>query len=136
MPHAFSNMNHTLIQMIKYTTWKKSQFVFNDVKIYFTFIFFCRIKSNMLWWNLVGLNPLPPNQHVSFGYEFFELAIFIGKKWKKSWKLKEKCKQQTNLPKIWKEKMLLLMNKFFKIIIIIPTLNTQTIPTSTKVFYI
>jgi hypothetical protein len=40
------------------------------------------------------------------------------------------------LPKIWKEKMLLLMNKFFKIIIIIPTLNTQTIPTSTKVFYI
>jgi hypothetical protein len=43
-------------------------------------------------------------------------------------KIQEKCKQQKNCQKFeitnFKEKRLLLMNKFFKVILIIPALNT------------
>jgi hypothetical protein len=43
-------MNHTLIQMINYTTWKKSQiFLYTyiniyDVRIYFIFVSFGEVK--------------------------------------------------------------------------------------------
>jgi hypothetical protein len=66
---------------------------------------------------IVGLSPHSPpqhhNQHIVLVSNFLNLAIFVGKKRKQKIEI-------TN----FKEKYLLLMNKFY-VIIIIPTLNKK-----------
>jgi len=59
-----SNTNHTLIQMINYTTWKKSLYIYIYIssssssssylwcKNIFYFHFLCKNKSNIIWWKI------------------------------------------------------------------------------------
>jgi uncharacterized membrane protein YqgA involved in biofilm formation len=67
-------------------------------------------------------SPLSPT--FFFGFKFPNLAILVGKKMGKIVQIQEKMKKKFQKFEIRNKKRLLLKNKFLKIIIIIPTLNT------------
>jgi hypothetical protein len=89
-----NNMNHKRIQMINYTTWKKSQKeTYIWCKNIFYLCFLWRSKSNIIWWNFgnkyLGWTPLP-NQHVFLVLNFPNLTILVGKKMEKNVQIQRK----------------------------------------------
>ncbi len=77
-------------------------YFFDDVRIYFTFVFF--VKENTIWvgeilgWNS-WITPSFPNQHVFFVSIFSNLAIIVGKELEKMGKIQKKIVKRKKLPK-------------------------------------
>jgi hypothetical protein len=108
-----SNINHTSIPIINYTTFEKitTYIRCNYVRIYFIFYSFLQEKKK--FGEILGLNSWikpPSSQPTSF--LVLNLAILVGKKNANS---RKNLNNKKNLSKDWdqkfqKKKMLLLMN--------------------------